>query len=70
MKNNKPIIYSIVTIIIGAILMIVGEGGTPPDKIHLLGLLLLSCAVFALILLLVIRFTIFMMKLRGYIKDE
>lgn len=62
--------YGSIILLVGAIFLYFGEGSTPPDNVYVFGLLLISVAAFYLIIIAVLKFTLYMMKMRGYIKDH
>lgn len=70
MINNKNFIYGIIGLAIGAILMYFGEGTPPADRIYTLGLLFIALSAFYLVMAGAIKFTLYMLKMRGYIKEK
>jgi len=70
MKNLKPFILGIIGMVVGfGIASFLGKVD-PPDGIHLVGLFIGFISAFYLIIVAVLRFGLYMLKMLGYIKDD
>ena len=67
MKNVKPYLIGVLGTIIGAVIAIYLGENNPPNGLHLIGLFIGSISVFYLIIVEIIRFSIYMLKLLGYV---
>lgn len=70
MKKLKPFIIGIIGVAVGfGIAKYLGKVD-PPDGVHLIGLFIGFISVFYLIIVAVTRFTLYMLKMLGYISED
>ena len=70
MKNLKPFIIGIIGIVIGFGIAIYLGQADPPDSVHLIGLFIGFISAFYVIIVGVLRFGLYMLKMLGYIPKD
>jgi len=70
MRNLKPYIIGILGVAIGACIAMVLGQSDPPDGIYLIGLFIGAISIFYLVIVATIRFTLYILKLLGYVSKD
>ncbi len=70
MKNIKPYLLGIFGLFIGAIVATILGESDPPNGVHLIGLFIGSLSAFYLMIVVVARFSVYILKMLGYVDKK